>query len=96
MFNLFDGVNGHSNGKEDGGSQTFNVSGPYNLHCFGTFDGAKVTLQRYSNTLSDFVDTDAIWTCNAQFQALFITPHSEYRLNLTGASTNTEIIAERA
>ena len=95
MENLFDGQDGRSDGTVDGFSVEFEVKGAFNVHCFGTFGGGSVTLQRFSPTLGDFANTDAVWNADAQFQALYITPHSKYRLNITG-STGASIIAERA
>lgn len=96
MPNLFDGQDGRSDGTTNGSSLELSGTGPINLHCFGVFDGATVTLERYSESESSFAPTDLTWTDVAQYQGLYLTVYSTYRLTISDAGASTAIIVERA
>lgn len=83
-----------TDGTVDGSSLTFGRDGSNNIHVHGVFDGATVTLERYSPTLTDWVATDLNWTAQGQYQGLDIARGQKYRLTISGAGASTNLIAE--
>jgi hypothetical protein len=92
-MNLFDGQQGRSNGTKDGTSSTL-PSGIRSIAVHGAWDGAKVTIQRYSKEIDDWFSTQASWTDNDVFQGLDAESGARYRLIITGATSKTKLIAE--
>lgn len=83
-----------TDGTANGFSLTFGREGLNNIHVHGTFDGAIVTLERYSPTLSNWVATDLLWSAQAQYQGLDIARGQKYRLAISDAGASTDLIAE--
>lgn len=92
-MNLFDGQQGRSDGTKDGASSAI-PSGIRSIAVHGTWDGAKVTIQRYSKEIDDWFSTQASWTDNDVFQSLDAESGAKYRLIITGAGGNTQLYAE--
>lgn len=92
-MNLFDGINGKSDGIKNGYSSTL-PSGVQNISVHGTFDGATVTLSRYSKETDSWFKTKAIWTESNVFQGLDVSKGARYRLELENASSKTNLVAE--
>lgn len=94
-MNLFDGKNGNTDGTSDGPSVHITGDGGIkNIYVSGSFDGATVTLQRFSSTLNNFGDTGAFWDQPDEFQGLIVKPGEKYRLLIASSGGSTNIIAE--
>ncbi|AUR95317.1 hypothetical protein NVP1205O_42 [Vibrio phage 1.205.O._10N.222.51.A7] len=92
-MNLFDGQNGRSDGAKDGVSATV-PSGNNNISVSGVWDGASVTIERYSKERNDWFTTQAVWTDNDVFQGLVSESGERYRLLITSAGASTKLYAE--
>ena len=94
-MNIFDGQNGASDGSHNGNSQEIIGEGQYvNIFVSGTFGGASVTIQKFVYSSNAFADTAAVFTDADVFQDLSVKPGDRYRLNITGKSSTTSIVAE--
>lgn len=92
-MSLFDGKQGRSDGTKDGISSSL-PTGKRNIAVHGAFDGATVTLQRYSKASDSWFDTQASWTSSDVFQGLDVTSDAKYRLDIDSAGAGTNIVAE--
>lgn len=92
-MNLFDGQDGKSDGTKDGYSSSI-PSGHNSVAVHGVWDGAKVTIERYSKEIDDWFQTQASWTDNDVFQGLESEGSARYRLVITGAGASTQLYAE--
>lgn len=92
-MSLFDGKNGRSDGTKNGYSSSL-PTGNRNIAVHGTFDGASVTLSRYSQALSSWFETQAVWSDSDVFQGLEVSRDAKYRLEITGVGASTNIVAE--
>lgn len=92
-MNLFDGMDGRSDGTKDGASAPL-PTGRRSIAVHGTWGGAKVTIQRYSKEIDNWFSTQASWTDNDVFQGLDAESGAKYRLMITGATGTTNLIAE--
>lgn len=94
-MNLFDGSVGITDGASDGVSREITGSGgTVDIFVSGVFDGAAVTLQRFSHVKNQYMPTGAVWTDSDEFQGLIVAINEKYRLELTNAGSNTDLIAE--
>lgn len=94
-MNLFNGESGISDGSADGVSAEITGDGSrLNIYVAGVFDSASITLQRFSEHLSDFGDTSAIWTQPDEYQGLTVKPGERYRLIIDSAGGSTNLFAE--
>lgn len=94
-MNLFDGSSGITDGSSDGVSKEITGSGgPVDIFVTGTFDGASVILQRFSEVKRDFMPTAAVWIDSDEFQGLVVDAGERYRLSLVNAGASTDITAE--
>ncbi|MGL4638556.1 MAG: hypothetical protein ACRCVX_02340 [Shewanella sp.] len=92
-MNLFDGRNGHSDGAKNGPSSTI-PSGERTIAVHGEFDGAIVSLMRYSSETDRWFATQATWDASDVFQGLVISGGVLYRLEIASAGANTKLVAE--
>lgn len=92
-MNLFDGNGGKSDGTENGYSSTL-PTGVKNISVHGVFDGATVTLSRYSEESDSWFKTKAVWTSPNVFQGLDVSGGARYHLEIENSAANTQIIAE--
>lgn len=94
-MNLFNGLDGHSDGKQDGPSEPIVGNGAdKNVFVGGTFDGARVILQKYSSTRGDFFPTEGVWTTQNVFIDLSVKVGEQYRLNIENAGASTDLFGE--
>lgn len=94
-MNLFDASAGVTDGTQNGNSvEIVGSGGPVDIFVSGVFDGAAVTLQRFSKVKSAFMPTGAVWTDSDEFQGLIVRPGEKYRLQLSNAGAGTSLIAE--
>ena len=94
-MNLFNGLDGHSDGTKDGPSvPVIGDGGVKNVYVGGDFDGARVVLQKYSTTRSDFYPTEGVWTKQNVFIDLSVKIGEQYRLNIENAGAGTNLFGE--
>lgn len=92
-MSLFDGKNGRSDGTKNGVSSSL-PSGIRNVAVHGEFGGATVTLSRYSEASNSWFDTQVTWTSSDVFQGLQVSRDAKYRMEIDGATSTTNLIAE--
>ncbi|HIF9075739.1 TPA: hypothetical protein ACX6NV_000570 [Photobacterium damselae] len=92
---LFDGKDGTSDGTGNGFSKEITgFGGPVSIFVYGSFNGATVTLERYSSVKDDFLPTSAVWNQSDVFQDLKVKLGDRYRLQISGTSGSVSIQAE--
>lgn len=92
-MNLFDGKDGKSDGTKDGYSSAI-PSGIKSVAVHGVFDGATVSIQRYSEEIGGWFMTQAEWTISDVFQGLEVESGAKYRLIISKAGGSTKLYAE--
>ncbi len=92
-MNLFDGQNGRSDGTKDGASASF-PSGTQSVAVHGVWGGSSVVIERYSEEIDDWFETQATWAENDVFQGLEVVSGAKYRLMLSGSTSTTKLYAE--
>lgn len=92
-MSLFDGKSGRSDGTKNGESSSL-PTGNRVLAVHGVFDGATVTLMRYSAASDSWFPTQAIWNEPDVFQGLIVSSDAKYKLEIDGATSKTNIVAE--
>lgn len=94
-MNLFNGIDGHSDGTKDGPSKAIVGDGANrNVYVGGTFDGARVVLQKFSSTRNDYYPTEGVWTTQNVFIDLSVKVGDHYRLNIENAGASTNLFGE--
>lgn len=94
-MNLFDGIDSHSDGTNNGPSESIVGDGAnVNIYVGGAFDTARVVMQKYSTTRQDFYPTEAVWTTQNEFVSLYAKVGDIYRLFIEGAGAGTDLFAE--
>ena len=95
LMNLFDGIDSHSDGTNNGPSESIVGDGAnVNIYVGGAFDTARVVMQKYSTTRQDFYPTEAVWTTQNEFVSLYAKVGDIYRLFIEGAGAGTDLFAE--
>lgn len=94
-MNLFNGLDGTSDGTKDGPSHPITGDGAdRNVYVGGEFDGARVVIYRYSTTRNAFFPTEGVWTTSNEFIKMSIKIGDIYRLEIESAGPNTNLFAE--